>query len=147
MDSLVLQLRKNQSNLDKMRVRLQCVRAMASAYETDFSKQFGAYAEDWDEWYSWVLSDRAEFQADVHAIKQFTDDLRSYLIACSESTPSTTVLKDDTAPASTEMMQSLATEMLVCESDMLARMDEHISELREFVSCMRELEASDRQVD
>lgn len=115
---------------------------MAAEYEADFTKQCSTYADEWDEWYGWVLSDRAEFQADVHAIKQFTDDLRNYLVAQSTQSPS-----QADSEASMEMMQSLALEMLACESDMIARMDEHISELREFVTCMTELEASDRHID
>lgn len=141
-DSLVLQLRKNQSNLDRMRARLQCVRILVSDYEVNYSKHCGTYADEWEEWYSWALADRAEFQADVHAIKQFIDDLRSFLIACGQSPTACDEAVD--GQASGEMMLSLAIEMQHCEQDMITRMDEHISELRDFVTCMRELETNDR---
>ena len=122
-----------------MRARLQCVRTMASNYEHDFQKQHGAYSDEWDEWYDWVRADRAEFQADVFAIKQFTDDLRSYLEACHLAGSA-----EQSLEASNEMMQSLATEMLQCEADMIARMDAHINELREFAHCVTELETTDQ---
>jgi hypothetical protein len=140
MDSLRSLLVQNQNNLDRLRARERYFLALLTENQTDVHKQYGPYADFWDEWYRETQQLKDEVRLDVIATNDFVSELREFIIY-TDATPrkrTSKVYKQRFIE-----MNELAGEALSCQKDMLHIADTRISEHREFTERLLLVEAMD----
>ncbi len=140
MDTLRLLLVQNQTNLDRLRARVRYLHLLIAATDFDTHKQYGPYAEFWDEWHELADSILSDARSDVGATMEFIDELRDFIIYA-EALPQkkqTNVYRKRCSE-----MDTLAREALVCQRDMLHMADTRIAEHREFTDKLLLVEAID----
>jgi hypothetical protein len=138
MASLRLLLRKNQTNLDRLRVRSRYCRSLLSTQPLDFHKQYGPYGDFWDDWFEQAVAISSDLTADVSVTEQFVTELRDFIAIAEETAPSKNVTK-----RRTKEMRSLAKEALACQDDMLQIADERIACHKDFTHQLLIVEAID----
>jgi hypothetical protein len=131
---------ETQTNLDRLRVRERYVKSLIDPTAYDTHRQYGAYAEFWDEWYEQVIEIRDDLQTDVVATAVFVSELREF-ITYSEATDTDVSLSVLTRR--TKEMTALAKEAVACQKDMLHITDTRLSEHKEFTHKLLLVEALD----
>lgn len=138
MASLRLLLTKNQTNLDRLRVRTGYFRSMIQAQPLNFRKQYGPYSHYWDEWFEQAESIYSDVKADLSMTEQFVVELRDFIDIIEDQKPDQVVPK-----VRSKEMISLAKEAILCQHDMLHMADERIACHKEFTHKLLLVEAID----
>lgn len=136
MDTLQSLLVQNQNNLDRLRVRSRYARTLLSPAAYDSRRQFGPYADFWDEWYDQAQSLAEDLYSDVRATEEFVAELREF-------TAGATLTHSPSPTSTTEEMIAFAKEAVACQKDMLHMADTRITEHREFTEKLLLVEAID----
>jgi hypothetical protein len=140
MDSLRSLLVQNQNNLDRLRARERYLLVLLSKNQTDVHKQYGPYADFWDEWYRETQQLKDEVRLDIIATNDFVGELREFIIYAGSS-PKKRMSK--VSKQRFAEMSELAGEALTCQKDMLHIADTRIDEHREFTERLLLVEAMD----
>ncbi len=140
MDSLRSLLIQNQTNLDRLRARARYLFVHISNSNFDTHKQFGPYADFWEDWHDHATSLLSEVKADILATKEFCDELRDFIIFNESGEKVVTVR---TQKKQIKEMTELAEEAIVCQNDMLKMANLRISEHQEFTNKLLLVEAID----
>jgi hypothetical protein len=140
MDSLRSLLVQNQNNLDRLRSRARYFTVTLAKTETDFHRQYGPYAEFWDEWHEQTELMYDDLRSDIAATSGFVTELRDFII-CSDAAPRSR--KSKVATIRLVEMNELAKEALACQRDMLHMADVHIAEHKEFTDRLLLVETID----
>ena len=136
MDTLQSLLVQNQNNLDRLRVRSRYARSLLSGAAYDSRRQFGPYADFWDEWYDQARSLADDLCSDVRATEEFVAELRQF-------TTGTVVTHSPSSVSAADEMIAFAKEAVACQKDMLHMADTRITEHREFTQKLLLVEAID----
>ncbi len=139
MESLYQLLLKNQTNLDRLRVRARYATDALLLTPPDFHRQYGPFADYWDEWYAETEIMLEEITSDITLTAQFVTELREF-IAVAETKG---VRTPNTQKKRYRHMTSIAREALSCQSDMLRLADERVAAHREFTERLYLVEAID----
>ncbi len=140
MDTLRSLLVQNQTNLDRLRARVRYLHRLISTTDFDTHKQYGPYAEFWDEWQELAASILSDARSDVGATMEFIDELRDFIYYAEAQTNKR---KSKVFEKRCAEMDDLAREALVCQRDMLHMADTRIAEHREFTDKLHLVEAID----
>ena len=138
MDSLRLLLVKNQNNLDRLWLRANYCHTMWKRVEYDFHKQYGPYAEAWDEWHDQITELSELVGEDLDVTRQFIEELRNFIMIAQTRKRRTASFK-----LSCQKMQALAQVSLNCQQEMLAAIDTRIINNREFTKHLLLVESVD----
>ncbi len=136
MDTLQSLLVQNQNNLDRLRVRSRYARTLLSPAAYDSRRQFGPYADFWDEWYDQAQSLAEDLRSDMLATEEFVAELRDF-------TTGRETQKAHSSVSSHDEMIAFAKEAVACQKDMLHIADTRIAEHREFTQKLLLVEAID----
>ncbi len=138
MDNLRLILVQNQNNLDKLRVRTLRSQAHLKDITADSGRNFGPYAEYWEDWVEQAESIVSDLRSDVAATAHFASELREFIeaVALEKKISKASKKRIDT-------MYVLALEALECQKDMITITDQRLLEHREFTHKLLLVEAID----
>ncbi len=138
MESLQVLLIKNQTNLDRLRARVSYYTALLALNGIDTHKQYGPYADFWDEWYQETQVMLRDVRSDMIATEGFVSELKSFLKHLEKKPRSRT---SKVLIVRLAEMNELAKEALLCQHDMIHMADERIQEHREFTKRLLLVEA------
>lgn len=138
MDSLRLLLVQNQNNLDRLRARARYLKNLIFSSNYDTHKQYGPYADFWDEWYEQMQIIFTDLKSDIRATEEFVAELREFIFCIEvEKRPARGYKKR------LSEMNSLSLEAIACQHDMLHIADTQLAEHKEFTHKLLLVEAID----
>lgn len=127
MDTLQSLLIQNQSNLDKLRVRVLRCRQLERAAANLEERLDGPFSEYWEEWSIQLETIALDLQDDVTATALFVIELRQFQEQCLRRKRFSKLQKIEL-----QNMLQLAEEARLCQLDMLHLTDQQITEHRDF---------------
>lgn len=131
----------NQNNLDKLRARTRYCKSIIASAKFDTQKQYGPYADYWEDWLDHAGTILEDLTADLSATAQFVSELREFIML-TEAAESSAVNQ-----RRSKEMRSLAREAIACQVDMIHMADVRIKEHREFTHKLLLVEAIDNFTD
>jgi len=131
---------RSQTNLNRLKVRLVYITTTLANTPPDFHRQYGPYAEYWDEWYSETITMRNDLSSDIASTSQLIEQLHKFITSPEIDD---VVIEEETTKKSENNFSLIALEALSCQQDMLKLADERIANHRELTKQLRLIEAID----